>query len=222
MCALCSTAVIRRPSIDVTGARCAVRAWGVLFGVRVARSLAPEPGARLLFSLIARVCSKKKRAHTQSTRCCSLQSTRRCLHPANPPQHDFTGLGDGLALAWLRHTGHAFGESLVWRKPSAMRACLLLAAALRCAYVRDVDNAGFLLMRCAHLPGTTRALLAKIIVPFRTQKNEPNHKQNGRYGHVRPIYEAVFWKLIFSKGSGEWTSTKPCHNLKFANTMYTV
>ena len=145
--------------------------------MRVARSLAPEPGARLLFSLIARVCSKKKRAHTQSTRCCSLQSTRRCLHPANPPRHDFTGLGDGLALAWPRHTGHAFGESLVWRKPSAMRACLLLAAALRCAYIRDVDNAGFLLMRCAHLPGTTRALLAKIIVPFRTQTNKPNHKK---------------------------------------------
>ena len=63
VCALCSTAVIRRPSIDATGARCAVRAWGVLFGVRVARSHAPEPGARLLFSLTARVCSKKN-AHT--------------------------------------------------------------------------------------------------------------------------------------------------------------
>ena len=63
----------------------------------------------------------------------------------------------------------------MWRKASAMRACLLLAAAARCAHVRDVDFAGFLLMGCVHSPGTTRVLLAnKIIVPFQTPKTKPN------------------------------------------------
>ena len=37
-----------RVSIDDIGARCAVRMWGVLCRVRVARSPAPEPGARVL------------------------------------------------------------------------------------------------------------------------------------------------------------------------------
>ena len=35
-----------------------------------------------------------------------------------PPPHDFACLRGGLALAWPRHTGHAFGRrdsSLVWR-----------------------------------------------------------------------------------------------------------
>ena len=43
MYAVCSTVVMRKVSIDDTGARCAVRTWGVLCGVRVARSPAPEP-----------------------------------------------------------------------------------------------------------------------------------------------------------------------------------
>ena len=55
----------------------------------------------------------------------------------------------------------------MWRKPSAMR----------CAYIRNVDDAGFLLMRCAHSPGTTRVLLAnKIIAPLQTQKAKHNPK----------------------------------------------
>ena len=48
MYALCSTVVMGRVSIDDIGARCAVRMWGVLCRVRVARSPAPEPGARVL------------------------------------------------------------------------------------------------------------------------------------------------------------------------------
>ena len=40
---LCPTVVMRRVSIDDAGAHCAVRTWGVLCGVRVARSPAPEP-----------------------------------------------------------------------------------------------------------------------------------------------------------------------------------
>ena len=54
VCAFCSTAVMRRLSIDATGARCAVRAFGMLYGVRVARSQAPEPRAPPLLSLTAR------------------------------------------------------------------------------------------------------------------------------------------------------------------------
>ena len=58
---------------------------------------------------------------------------------------------------------------MVWRKSSAMRAALPFSAAVRCAHIhiRDVDDAGFLLMLCVHSPGATRVLLAnKIIVPF--------------------------------------------------------
>ena len=82
--------------VDATGACCAVRAWGVLCVVRVARSHAQEPRARQLFSLTARVCSKKKTAHrAPASACCSSRpSTRRChrwlhLHPAKPQPHDF-------------------------------------------------------------------------------------------------------------------------------------
>ena len=42
VCALCSTAVMRRVSIEATGARCVVRAWGVLCGVRVWRRHTPQ------------------------------------------------------------------------------------------------------------------------------------------------------------------------------------
>ena len=58
-----------------------------------------------------------------------------------------------------------------------MRAALLLGAAVRCAYTRDVDGAGFLLVRCVHSPGAIRVLLVnKIIVPLRNQKKpeKPN------------------------------------------------
>ena len=58
----------------------------------------------------------------------------------------------------------------MWRKPSAMR----------CAYIRDVDDdAGCLPMRCVHLPGSNRVLvaikiiIASSIVPLQTQKTKP-------------------------------------------------
>ena len=77
---------------------------GACCAVCVARSHSPEPRARLLFSLTA-----AKDKSTQNTRvaCCSS-------HPANHPPHDFGGLSGGLALAWSRHTGHAFGEIVAW------------------------------------------------------------------------------------------------------------
>ena len=51
VCALCSTAVMRRLSIHATGAPCVRRAWGVLYDIRVARSHAQEPRARLFLLL---------------------------------------------------------------------------------------------------------------------------------------------------------------------------
>ena len=68
-------------------------------------------------------------------------------------------------------------------------------------------------------PGQLGFLLAnKIVVPLRTQKNKPNPKHLWRYGHFRPIYEAVFWKLTIF-GIGKKKSTKPYHNLNIANTI---
>ena len=59
----------------------------------------------------------------------------------------------------------------MWCEPSAMRACLLLAVGVRCAYIGDVDDAGSLLVRYVHSPGGIRVLLAsKIIVRLQTQK----------------------------------------------------
>ena len=91
---------------------------------------------------------------------------------------------------------------MVWRKPSAMRVALLLAAAVRCAYIRDVDDAGFFLI--VRSPGATRVLLANdIIVPFPTLEAQPNPKKIEDMGHFRSILEPVFWKLsFFFCGSG--------------------
>ena len=76
----------------------------------------------------------------------------------------------GLVLAWLRRTGHAFGGVRVVAWCGANH----LPCDVR-TYIRDVDDAGFLLMRCVHSPGTTRFFLAnKIIVPLQTQKTKPN------------------------------------------------
>ena len=65
------------------------------------------------------------------------------------------------------------------------------------AYIRNVDDAGFLLLRCVHSPGTTRVRLAnEMVVALQAPKYKPNLKILLRYGHFRPIHEAVFWKLI--------------------------
>ena len=91
------------------------------------------------------------------------------LHPAKTPPHDFVvglrrprvGMASphGPCLRWGTSSG------LVRGKPSAMP----------CAYIRDVDDAGFLLTRCIHSPGTTRVLLTnKIVVALQTLKTKPN------------------------------------------------
>ena len=118
------------------------------------------------------------------------------LHPAKTPPHDFAGLWRprvGMASPHGPCLWRGTSSGLVSGKPSAMP----------CAYIRDVDDAGFLLTRCVHSPGTTRALLTNnIALPLQTQKAKPNPKLLRRYGHFRPIYEAVFWKLIIFRDRG--------------------
>ena len=82
----------------------------------------------------------------------------------------------------------------MWCEPYAIGACLLLAAAVRCAHIRDVDNAGLLLMRCVRSPGTTRVLMTNKVM-FHSVKTKPSPRTLSRYGHFRPIYEAVLGKL---------------------------
>ena len=173
MCVFCA----QRQSCE--GCQSTPCAWGVLCGVRVVRSHAPEPRARSLFSLTARVCSKTKQ-HTEHPRQhaavvhkthggvidsasapCQDSAARLCRPSAASRWHGIAARA--MPLERYQYTG----SSLVWHKPSVMR----------CAYIRDADYAGFLLMRCVHSPGTTRILLAnKIIVPIQTPKNEPNPK----------------------------------------------
>ena len=153
-------------------------AWGVLCGVRVGRSHAPEPRARSLFSLTARVCSKTKTAHrAPASACCSSpQNTWRCNRccictPPRLRRITIPACG-GLALAWPRRTGHAFGDARVVAWCGANH----LPCDAR-TNICEVDYAGFLLMRCVHSSGTTRGLLAnKITVPLQTQKTKPNPK----------------------------------------------
>ena len=110
VCALCFTAIMRRLSQSTP---CA---WGVLCGVRVAWSHAPEPRARSFFSLTARVCSKNKNS-TQSTRVSPCRSSpqnirrcqRCCICPLPRLRRVTLPAFGGLALALPRRTGHAFG-----------------------------------------------------------------------------------------------------------------
>ena len=83
-----------------------------------------------------------------------------------------------------------------------MRAALLFAAAVRCAYIRDVDDAGFLLMRCVYSPGATRVLLAGIIAPFLTQETKLNPKKS----NIRVLssdFGTRFSEVEIFRGSGE-------------------
>ena len=71
----------------------------------------------------------------------------------------------------------------------------------------------------------------KIVVPLQTQKTRPNPKNLWRYGHFRPIDEAVFWKLIIFWDRGNrnrpkhitiWTSQTPCCTTTLLNHCLTV
>ena len=63
---LCSTAAMRRLSVDATGARCSLCAWGVLFDVRVLPQ-SPEHDDYQVLQMAA------KKHSTQSTRVSILQ-----------------------------------------------------------------------------------------------------------------------------------------------------
>ena len=93
-------------SIDATGARWAVCAWGVLCDAAIS-CVAPEPTPRRrLFSLAGRI--KQKTTAHKSTRVSTKHaavSSMLHLHPAYPPPHYFAGLRRGLASAWPRHKG---------------------------------------------------------------------------------------------------------------------
>ena len=62
------------------------------------------------------------------------------------------------------------------------------------AYLRDVDDAAFLLRRCVIRPGQLRVVLAnRVFVRFQTEKGKPNPKRIGRYGRFGPILGPVFF-----------------------------
>ena len=76
------------------GARCEVRASGVLCALRVTRSHAPEPRAVLFSSVTVRVCSKNEQHTEQPLQHMLQQSTKHTtvssmlhLQPANPLPH---------------------------------------------------------------------------------------------------------------------------------------
>ena len=174
--------------------------------------------ATTFFADRLRLQQKQTSYRAAASACCSSrQSTRRCHRccVCTLPTlrrlwlHDFVGVRGSLALTWPRHMGRALVgccSSLVWRKPSAMRAGLLLAASVCCAYIYDVGDTGFLLVRCVHSPGATRVLLANtIIVPFLTQETEPNpNKKPPRdLGTFVRFLEPNFFMLSFFGGSGQ-------------------
>ena len=143
------------------------------------------------------------------------------LSPANPPPHDFAGLRRSLALAWPRHTGHTplvkDSNSVVWwRKPSAMRACVLLAYAVR-TYVTYINDHGFLIIRCVRSPGAIASCRGQedyCSVPNPTKKNNP--QEIGRYGHFGPSLGPIFLKLIVF-WTGEYKYAKPNQYWNMAN-----
>ena len=65
---VCVYSVLYGGMPDATGARWAVRAWGVLCVLRVARPHAQEPRARLHSSPTARACSKNEQHKEQLRR----------------------------------------------------------------------------------------------------------------------------------------------------------
>ena len=130
--------------------------------VRVARSHAPESRTRRVFSLTARVCRKKNkyREHPRQHAAIADKAHEGVIDVASAP------CPPSAARLCRQSRRHRVGMASS-HGPSAMRACLLVAAVVRCACIRDGDVAGFLLMRCAHSPGTTRVLLTNsVIFPF--------------------------------------------------------
>ena len=115
--------------------------WGVLCGVRVARSHAPEPRAPPITTFADR--SRLQRRKTNSTQSSSVSSSRQStralssmlqLHPSKWP-HDFAGLRGVIALIWPHHIGRAVVRSPRGATETICHAAVLLAAVVCCAHV---------------------------------------------------------------------------------------
>ena len=83
--------------------------------------------------------------------------------------------------------------------------------------IRDRDDAGFLLMRCVHSPGTTRVLLANIIFHSKPKKTNPIQKHSEDTGTLVPFLK-LFLEVDYFLGPREQKMTKPNQNVNFANT----
>ena len=112
---------------------------------------------------------QNKTAHgAPASACCSSpQNTRRChrccICTLSILRRITLPAFGGLVLAWPRGTGHAF----------VSYQCGANHLPCNC----DVDDSGFLRMRCVNSPGATRVPQAnKIIVPLQPPKNKPNAK----------------------------------------------
>ena len=74
---------------------------------------------------------------------------------------------------------------------SAVRAALLVADAVRCAYIRGVDEASFLLMRYFHSPGATRSSQLDYS-SIRNRRSQTQYKKIEDTGNF-----VRFWNPIF-------------------------
>ena len=158
LCALCSTAVMRRLSID---AMCVKRA------ARCARGAVTRPRAQSTYHFFAdRSRLRQKQNSAQSTRV-SMQHQQSTKHTA------------------------------------AYRCCVCTLPRLRRIRRPRVG------MASPHGPclwwGTGSSLCSPGQQDYCSKKksnpkNKPNPNLLWRYGHFRPIYEAVFWKLIIGIG----------------------
>ena len=75
-----------------------------------------------------------------------------------------------------------------------MRVALLLAAAVRYAYLRGVHDAGFLLTGRVHSPGANRIFLAnKVMVPRNRIQSEKIEDMGIFVRSWNPILEVSFW-----------------------------
>ena len=77
------------------------------------------------------------------------------------------------------------------------------------AYIRDADDAGFLLRRCVHSPGAIAGCAGQqnyFSVP--NPKSKPNMK-NGKYERFGPILGPVGWKFIVFWDRGNRNRSNP-------------
>ena len=99
----------------------------------------------------------------------------------------------------------------------------LLADAVRCTYIRDVDYAGSCSCDVFIRPGQLRVLLDNYLYTciFLTPQNKPNPQKIGRYRRFGPILGPVFLQVDYFSGRGEKKQANPNHNWVFiANSKH--